>query len=241
MAYSPYYSGGWQNTESGDTPINAAALNNMEAGIGAAVQKSGDTMTGRLTVPSLVNNSAEEIGVADYAVMPSESGPRKSTVRTQWTPQGIIRMLFYYFATNNTNYDVYRLPSFDASATDNATYDILTTKNAVTVAQGGTGGNTKQTAKQGIGIVHGTLTTPSLEAGHDAFVSVTFPTAFSGTGYSAHLELIGNDSLSLDIQAVSSLRWFIRERTTTGMKVQVVNTGNSTIGAYTLCYTAVGE
>ena len=33
MAYSPYYSGGWQSGEAGGTPITPAALNNMEAGI----------------------------------------------------------------------------------------------------------------------------------------------------------------------------------------------------------------
>ena len=35
MAYTPYYSGGWQSGESGGTPITPAALNNMESGISA--------------------------------------------------------------------------------------------------------------------------------------------------------------------------------------------------------------
>lgn len=46
MAYTPYYSGGWQNGEEGSTPVTPAALNNMENGIGAALPKSGGTMTG---------------------------------------------------------------------------------------------------------------------------------------------------------------------------------------------------
>ena len=33
MAYTPYYSGGWQSGEEGGTPITPAALNNMEEGI----------------------------------------------------------------------------------------------------------------------------------------------------------------------------------------------------------------
>ena len=33
MAYTPYYSVGWQSGESGGTPITPAALNNMEQGI----------------------------------------------------------------------------------------------------------------------------------------------------------------------------------------------------------------
>ena len=36
MAYTPYYSVGWQSGEQGGTPITPAALNNMEAGIGTA-------------------------------------------------------------------------------------------------------------------------------------------------------------------------------------------------------------
>lgn len=36
MAYSPYYPGGWDDSPSTDTPIIAAALNNMESGISAA-------------------------------------------------------------------------------------------------------------------------------------------------------------------------------------------------------------
>lgn len=33
MAYTPYYSGGWQSGQEGNTPITPAALNNMESGI----------------------------------------------------------------------------------------------------------------------------------------------------------------------------------------------------------------
>lgn len=36
MAYTPYYSGGWQSGEEGGTPITPAALNHMEDGIAAA-------------------------------------------------------------------------------------------------------------------------------------------------------------------------------------------------------------
>ena len=33
MAYTPYYSGGWQSGEEGDTPVTPAALNHIEDGI----------------------------------------------------------------------------------------------------------------------------------------------------------------------------------------------------------------
>lgn len=38
MAYTPYYSGGWQSGQEGGTPITPAALNNMENGITNASQ-----------------------------------------------------------------------------------------------------------------------------------------------------------------------------------------------------------
>ena len=46
MAYTPYYSEGWQSGEDGDTPITPAALNHMEDGIVAALPSSGGTVTG---------------------------------------------------------------------------------------------------------------------------------------------------------------------------------------------------
>lgn len=44
MAYTPYYSGGWQSGEEGNTPITPAALNNMEQGITDA-NALGDPVT----------------------------------------------------------------------------------------------------------------------------------------------------------------------------------------------------
>lgn len=43
--------------------------------------------------------------------------------------------------------ELYRLPTVDADLSANANYDILTTKNAVTIAQGGTGATTAANAK----------------------------------------------------------------------------------------------
>lgn len=50
MAYTPYYSGGWQSGEEGGTPITPAALNHMEAGIEDSLPKAGGTMTGTLNM-----------------------------------------------------------------------------------------------------------------------------------------------------------------------------------------------
>ena len=50
MAYTPYYSGGWQSGEEGGTPITPAALNNMESGISGAFEKTGGPMTGAIVL-----------------------------------------------------------------------------------------------------------------------------------------------------------------------------------------------
>jgi len=49
--YTEYYAGGWVDGSGGGTPISAAALNGMEAGIEGSLQKSGGTMTGDLLIP----------------------------------------------------------------------------------------------------------------------------------------------------------------------------------------------
>ena len=42
MTYTPYYPAGWDDSPNTSTPIIAAALDNMESGIGAATAKSAN-------------------------------------------------------------------------------------------------------------------------------------------------------------------------------------------------------
>lgn len=65
------------------------------------------------------------------------------------TDRFIFRGMSYNSSTGArlTDYENYQLPSVNADRTSNATYDILTSKSAVTIAQGGTG-QTGQTAQQ---------------------------------------------------------------------------------------------
>ena len=59
-------------------------------------------------------------------------------------------------------YDQYRLPTTTVGKTANNTYDILTTRSAVTVAQGGTGATTAAGALKNLGVLSKTVTgTPS--------------------------------------------------------------------------------
>ena len=100
------------------------------------------------------------------------------------TNQTSNRMVFYEYSpkstpdTGNTGYcEGYRLPAPNAGLTADKTYEILTTKNAVTVAQGGTGATTLENAQANLGINnkayrisgivdHGTTVTLSMESNY---------------------------------------------------------------------------
>ena len=58
MAYTRYYSGGWQSGQEGGTPITPAALNHMEAGIEGSLPLAGGTMTGNLDMGQAGSSSA---------------------------------------------------------------------------------------------------------------------------------------------------------------------------------------
>lgn len=66
MAYTPYYPGGWQSGEQGGTPITPVALNNMEAGIGAALTAGDvvDSMTSTATDKPLSANMGKALNEA---------------------------------------------------------------------------------------------------------------------------------------------------------------------------------
>lgn len=78
------------------------------------------------------------------------------------------RIRFRIFSKNSTDnmllgsslYEDYALPSADTDRTGTATYAILTTKSPVTIAQGGTGGNSREVAWNNIVAAGGTFTGP---------------------------------------------------------------------------------
>ena len=55
MAYTPYYTNGWQAGEEGATPITPDALNYMERGIQAALPQTGGTLTGVLKLTESIH------------------------------------------------------------------------------------------------------------------------------------------------------------------------------------------
>lgn len=109
-----------------------------------AVKKSGDTMTGQLTALQL--NAS--IGTS-YTIM-TASRDSKTTFLLQQDPS-TSRIQLMQIHPNSTFAERYRLPYPNADATADMNYDILTTKSAVTIAQGGTGATTTEGALTNLG------------------------------------------------------------------------------------------
>lgn len=115
------------------------------ANIGA-VKKSGDTMTGTLKVA----NNLQIYGDA-WRSIGFETADGKDRASMMISNTNVIH--FNVRETGATYADRYKLPNPTAGKTAESWYDILTTKNAVTVAQGGTGATTASGALTNLGAV----------------------------------------------------------------------------------------
>lgn len=115
------------------------------------VNVSGDTMTGNLNL----NNGTHYGGLSFQPSMGSSQMGyiylfSSTSSGTTYTKNQFYFREYSYTANSTTRlsyFEDYRLPSVTAGLTANKTYNILTTKNTVTTAQGGTG-NTSYTANR---------------------------------------------------------------------------------------------
>lgn len=84
-----------------------------------------------------------------YATIP---GKRKSD--SGWYANNIFFRLYSHngAGTRNAYYEDYYLPNVNTNRTNNVTYSILTTKSAITVAQGGTGATSAANARTNLGL-----------------------------------------------------------------------------------------
>ena len=116
-----------------DTAPTANSTNPVTSGgvktaLDGKVSKSGDTMTGSLTIGnnkfiSLIPSDTTKMGNATLSIRNNE------------------QLAFWHRNTDSTYQDLYLLPPISSEFSGkNNYYDILTSKNPVTVAQGGTGG-----------------------------------------------------------------------------------------------------
>ena len=124
------------------------------------VSKSGDTMTGALTFVS-----GGSFGVD---IKTSASGARGLSMRFV-EDSGVERTYFYQFKSDNTHYDLFRLPTTATAETSNSNYDILTTRTDVLTVTGANGATVSDNASKRVG----TLTMLAFR--------VTLPS--SGTGW----------------------------------------------------------
>ena len=127
-------------------------LNSGSAGGLVAVGHGGLTVNGPITANSTFTTYNSAIGGSIY-FKPTRNTDDKVMGAINYYASGSTSATAYnlssfYFTqysytkdtyTQNGYYDRYNLPSVAAGKTENNTYNILTTKNTVTVAQGGTG------------------------------------------------------------------------------------------------------
>lgn len=115
-----------------------------------AVSKSGDTMTGTLDLPSLtVQNPSTNYPSLTFK---AKGVTNRSVLIQPDLSDGVRRFVVYQYPSemdgSSTRYaEAYRLPATSGTLTKDANYSILTSKNAVTVAQGGTGATTAREAQ----------------------------------------------------------------------------------------------
>lgn len=145
--------GNWHNYAilTSKTPVtiaqggtNATTASDALTSLGA-VAKSGDTMTGAL---NFVSNGGFGVDIKTTA-----NGHRGLSMRFVEN-DNTERTYFYQFKSDNVHYDLFKMPSTDITETSNGTYDILSTKSLVTVAQGGTGATTAANALTNLGAVN---------------------------------------------------------------------------------------
>lgn len=109
-----------------------------------AVSKAGDTMTGQLTATQF--NASIGSG---YTIMCVDRSGKTSFILQQDPATSRVQIMQIH--PNSTASERYRLPYAASGMTADTDYDILTSKSAVTIAQGGTGATTAAQARANLG------------------------------------------------------------------------------------------
>lgn len=122
-----------------------------------SVKKAGDTMTGTLTAPRLeVTGTDKYYPSVSFIPFDSDNDRGRVTLDSENN-----RMFFKQFHSDqdgaSTKYcENYYLPKTNEGRTDNIGYNILTTKEAVAIEQGGTGAKTSKDALTNLGAASAT-------------------------------------------------------------------------------------
>lgn len=102
---------------------------------------SGGTMTGKLVVPT--DFTVQSASYPTINFVDTDDNIKKAALVGD---MGERRLYMRSYASDTSYYENFHLPSASTGLTANKQYNILTTKNKVTVAQGGTGGTTAKAA-----------------------------------------------------------------------------------------------
>jgi len=167
------------NLESGGTGATTASEARTKLGITpaniGALSTSGGTITGNLTIegaPIIANsnyygsiwfNPTIAGGERIACLYAYASDANSSVINTSQ-----VKLRQYSYTTNSTtaltHYDEFKFPETAADKTKSNSYNILTTKSAVTVEQGGTGATKAADALTNLGIIYSS-TEPDYVAG----------------------------------------------------------------------------
>lgn len=123
------------------------ALDNL-----GAVNKAGDTMTGKLNIPSAVS-----ITSATYPFVEFKQTADGNVIGSHFYDMANRRHVFRDYASDMdgaaTRYcESYYLPPASKGLTENKSYTVLTTKSPIGVTQGGTAATTAAEARANLGI-----------------------------------------------------------------------------------------
>ncbi len=141
---------------------------------GYGVAKAGDTMTGNLRVPQVLTTAGFQVLRADGSVKATMGSGDMERVYLSNRKDGVSE-LFY-------------TPAFTQDRTQTGQFYLLTTKSAVTVAQGGTGAATAAAARKNLGIGYTKILSTAVDtvgveqkltAGYGAYLFVGEPSSGS--------------------------------------------------------------
>ena len=203
----------------------AADAAGARAAIGA-VNKAGDTMTGRLVVPELRTNNPN--GMPSFTMLNNGVYLLNIGVHAA-SKRGFIAV----YGNNTSHYEVFMLPAADDDLTGNPYYNLLSDKNAVTVAQGGTGAADAAWARANLGFRAGHTGSLSLEAGAETVLNVTLDPQMPNSSYVVQLTAFGSMAAAKDIRCAST------GHTATGFGIRVANVGEATVSGFVIDWLAV--